>query len=309
MIRHNLPWLESPFFKAELAASALSEKEKESIIQFAEHGYLIFDPGIQRDVIDLAREKLEPRYNEAAQERPTDREASYKLQDEWQHNEPVKKIASAPAIMQMLELLYRRRPLPFQTLNFRAGSQQDTHSDMIHFSSVPERFMCGVWVALEDITEEMGPLHFYPGSHKLPFYSLTEMDIPASRSKASKNIYMDYEDYYVVFIQEVIKSLELQKKILTLKKGQAMIWAANLLHGGEPILRQGASRHSQVTHYYFDNCTYYTPLFTDFVLKDIYLRHITDIATGERIENKYLGKAVKLEGKKELIKKLFLKTK
>ena len=30
--------------------------------------------------------------------------------------------------------------------------------------------MCGVWVALEDITEDNGPLHYYPGSHRLPDY-------------------------------------------------------------------------------------------------------------------------------------------
>ena len=309
MIHHNLPWTESPFFEAELAAAELSEEEKHKAKYFAENGYLIFDSKVDDTVLEEAKKGLAPRYIAASQADPSNRELSYKLQDEWRVNENVKMIAAAPAIMDTLRLLYRRRPIPFQTLSFSAGSQQDTHSDMIHFSSVPERFMCGVWVALEDITEEMGPLHYYPGSNKLPFYSLTEMGVPASRSRKSKNHYMDYEDYYILFIKEVIKNLGLQKKQLTIKKGQAMVWAANLLHGGEAITRPGATRHSQVTHYYFEGCTYYTPLFTDFVLKEIFLRYITDISTGERIENNYLGKTVKEETKKDLLKRLLSFTK
>lgn len=304
MIQHNLPWTESPFFEAELAASNLPEEDKQKAKYFADNGYLIFDAGLDDAVYEDAKKLLAPRYIANGKANPGNHEAGYKLQDEWRFNENVKKIAAAPEIMRTLQFLYHRRPIPFQTLSFSAGSQQDTHSDMIHFSSVPERFMCGVWVALEDITEEMGPLHYYPGSHKLPFYSLTEMGVPAARSRESDNRYMDYEDYYVIFIKEVIKSLGLQKKQLLLKKGQALVWSANLLHGGEPITRPGATRHSQVTHYYFEDCTYYTPLFTDFVLKEIFLRYITDISTGERIENKYLGKTVKNEGKKDILKKL-----
>src|SRR5439155_23973453 len=79
--------------------------------------------------------------------------------------------------------MYGRRAFPFQTLNFPVGTQQHFHTDSIHFSSVPERFMCGVWVALEDITEENGPLVYYPGSHRWPIYAaehlgqcLTTMD-------------------------------------------------------------------------------------------------------------------------------------
>ena len=32
--------------------------------------------------------------------------------------------------------------------------------------------MCGVWVALEDVTEGSGPLDYLPGSHKLPVLTM-----------------------------------------------------------------------------------------------------------------------------------------
>ena len=53
-------------------------------------------------------------------------------------------------ILSLFSTLYGRRAWPFQTLNFPVGTQQHYHSDSVHFSSVPERFMCGVWVDLED---------------------------------------------------------------------------------------------------------------------------------------------------------------
>ena len=54
----------------------------------------------------------------------------------------------------MLFSLYGREPFPFQTLNFPYGSRQHYHSDAVHFNSLPKGFMCGVWVALEDIHED-----------------------------------------------------------------------------------------------------------------------------------------------------------
>jgi Phytanoyl-CoA dioxygenase (PhyH) len=232
-----------------------------------------------------------------------------RIQDAWKYNENVKKIALAEEILKKLTLLYRRRPIPFQTLNFNVGTQQPTHSDMIHFSSVPERFMCGVWMALEDVHQDNGPLHYYPKSHKLPFYEMKDMGIKGSEGLRMKNEYMDYSDYYEKFIAAVVDNLSLEKKTLNIKKGQALIWSANLLHGGEKINTPGSSRHSQVTHYYFENCIYYTPLFSDIAIKKMEMRTITDISTGQTVENKYMGTVIetKRPPKPTLFRKLIKK--
>ncbi|MCJ8210834.1 phytanoyl-CoA dioxygenase family protein [Mucilaginibacter sp. RS28] len=291
-IKHNLPWTESPFFEQELAASGLSDQDKEFVKNFATNGYVIFDPQLDDVVIEGIKNELVEAHQKYAEKNKKVHFSPHRIQDAWQFNEHVKQVAVHQPILDKLELLYRRRPIPFQTLNFDRGTQQKTHSDMIHFSSIPERFMCGVWVALEDVTEDNGPLHYYPGSHKLPFYDMADMGVKASDSLKMKNGYMNYNDYYETFIEEVTKGLGLQKEKLLIKKGQALIWAANLLHGGEVINKAGTTRHSQVSHYYFENCTYYTPLFTDMLLKKIFLRDIVDIATGQHVPNKYLGDVV-----------------
>ena len=59
--------------------------------------------------------------------------------------------ASLPEVVDLLTFLYGRRPVPFQTLDFCTGTHQELHSDEFHFDSLPPRFMCGVWIALEPI--------------------------------------------------------------------------------------------------------------------------------------------------------------
>lgn len=60
-----------------------------------------------------------------------------------------------------------------------------------------------------------------------------------------------------------------------------MIWSANLFHGGKRQADGRRTRWSQVTHYFFENCNYYTPLQSEESIAMVYLRSVTDIASGE----------------------------
>ena len=87
------------------------------------------------------------------------------IQDALRDDADVRAIAANPAVLALLGKLIGRPAFPFQTLNFPVGIQQDAHSDPVHFSSLPERFMCGVWLAMEDVAEGSGPLFYHLGSH------------------------------------------------------------------------------------------------------------------------------------------------
>ena len=56
----------------------------------------------------------------------------------------------------------------------------------------------------------------------------------------------------VSYWEEKIKEKPYQRELGILNKGQAIIWHANLLHGGAPQTNKAKSRNSQVTHYYFE---------------------------------------------------------
>jgi ectoine hydroxylase-related dioxygenase (phytanoyl-CoA dioxygenase family) len=180
-------------------------------------------------------------------------------------------------VLELLAGLYDRKPLPFQTLNFPVGTGQHVHSDAVHFNSRPPGYMCGVWVALEDIDLENGPVEYYPGSHKLPEITIEDVDragyVKHSYVERFRTALLDirhanrpgtrYADFvyksYETFIGDMIKQLGIEPHYATLKKGQALVWAANLLHGGSRQRDKGRTRHSQVTHYFFESCQYYTP--------------------------------------------------
>jgi hypothetical protein len=62
-----------------------------------------------------------------------------------------------------------------------------------------------------------------------------------------------------VWQQEVIEHQFVKQQFLP-RRGELLIWHANLLHGGEPVQDRYSRRWSQVVHYFFANCLYTTPM-------------------------------------------------
>jgi hypothetical protein len=245
----GVPYVESPFF-TEIFNDDYSDKV---ILEIARN--------LNRDgfaIIDFP----DPSLPDLAQNIISDLTLNYdfdntdggmRTQDAWKSNPSVKAIANNSEILRILEQLFGRKPFPFQTLNFPVGTQQHFHTDSIHFSCMPERFMCGVWVALEDVQIGSGPLEYYPGSHLWPIYTHEQLGIDVRSRPGS-------QEMYEKFWEKLIKSSGIERKVFYAKKGQALIWLSNLLHGGFEEVVDKKTRWSQVTHYYFENCIYFTPL-------------------------------------------------
>jgi len=49
-------------------------------------------------------------------------------------------------------------------------SGSDAHQDYVHFPIHPNDHIIGVWIALEDIHDDVGPLYLVPTSHKEPLF-------------------------------------------------------------------------------------------------------------------------------------------
>ncbi|MBE7217852.1 MAG: phytanoyl-CoA dioxygenase family protein [Caulobacteraceae bacterium] len=181
-----------------------------------------------------------------------------RIQDAWLRSRAVLRLATLPKVTRLLDLAYGRPAFAFQTLNFRVGTQQPTHADAIHFHSAPERFMCGVWTALEDIAPGSGPLAYRPGSHKLPVLTMRAAGVNRSPPEPE-----DYGRTYVPALARRLDASGLPETTAVLRKGEALVWAANLAHGGSPITDPGSTRRSLVTHFFFKGCLYHTPLVSD----------------------------------------------
>jgi Phytanoyl-CoA dioxygenase (PhyH) len=237
--------------------------------KFERDGYLTFDPEIPDAVLDGVLEDLEPRYLRKGSSPQLIDGVLYspgtpRIRDAWRISANVKRIALAPRVMAVLESLYGRMPRCFQTLNFEVPTQQAPHSDSMHFSPVPTpTYMCGVWVALEDIDMDNGPLIYYPGSHKLPFLDYDDVPFKANAEDFSESLEFSKarNQQYENHVSNLIEQYGFKPEYGIINKGQALIWAANLLHGGAPLRDRKRSRNSQVSHYLFEGCdSYYTAM-------------------------------------------------
>lgn len=285
----GVPLIESPVFSMELAQMRLSPAEREIAAHLNRDGYAILDfpdPDIDSRIARI-RARFAPEFdiddNDAAAVKTT---GKGRIQDAWRDDADVRAIAANAEVLDLLSRLYGRRAFPFQTLNFPVGTQQHLHTDSVHFSSVPERFMCGVWLAMEDIGESAGPLCYVPGSHKWPIVS--NMMIGRRGWGQEGLAQVPYHDAW----NAMIAANDAPVERLLAKKGQALIWCANLLHGGSPQTDPTRTRWSQVTHYFFDDCVYYTPAFSDEPLGRLALREIVDVADGTSKPNLYLGEEI-----------------
>jgi hypothetical protein len=288
----GIPLVESPLFQHAVDGLGLTTVERAIALQLHEQGFALIDfPDVQ---IEQRTKRMKGNLASAFQINFDDPLATkndgleLRVQDAWKFDDDVKQVAANQNIIALLSKIYGRRAFPFQTLNFPVGTQQSLHSDSIHFSSIPERFMCGVWLALEDVTADAGPLMYIPGSHKWPILSNAVIGRSGDQNRGRSA-----QDPFQAAWQALIDASGIERESFLPKKGQALIWAANLLHGGDRQIDPTRTRWSQVTHYYFDNCIYYTPAFSDEPLGDLDLRTITNIATGEIEPNMYLDEEVR----------------
>ena len=272
----GVPIIESPFF-SDFIASHYFDDAQQSIAQDLNlYGFALL-PNFFDQIAHQAqhiRRDLQPLFDQCKKsgEDPKQGIFTNRIQDAFKRSQTVKRLATDPRMLALLSKLYGRQAFAFQTLNFECGSQQAVHSDAVHFHSLPERFMCAVWIALEDVTLDSGPLLYYPGSHNLPVYDSRQVGFTPSHSTK--------QDVYEPLWNKLIETHRLRKQVFTAKAGDALIWTANLLHGGEPILRAGSTRWSQVTHYYFEGCRYYTPMHSDLIEGKVAHRDPINITMG-----------------------------
>ncbi|WP_088183227.1 phytanoyl-CoA dioxygenase family protein [Sphingobium sp. Z007] len=286
----GIPLIESPLFYAQKASLGLTDEEDRIATSLHEKGYAVFDfPDAQLEArIDRIKHSLAPHYATNLADPNSDKTVGERrIQDAWSFDEDVHAIAVNQAVLDLLGKLYGRPAFPFQTLNFPVGTQQEAHSDSVHFSSLPERFMCGLWLAMEDIGPDAGPLFYYPGSHRWPIMT---NGLIGRRDEGIK--LGSAQDPYGPAWKAICDAYGAQPEVLTARKGQALIWCANLLHGGSYQNNPKLTRWSQVTHYYFEDCIYYTPAFSDEALGRLDLRTPVAISDGKPRPSRHLGEIV-----------------
>jgi len=155
----------------------------------------------------------------------------------------IREALSTPAILEFLKAIFEEAPVLTQSLTFQEGSQQGLHQDTAYVVYNEPLKLAASWIALEDIEEGSGELRYVVKSHRLP-------DFPFSNArKDSHGVPTEEVNRYLSWLSSQSAQSGLQEQTFLAKKGDALIWHADLAHGGAAIKKEGSTRQSLVGHY------------------------------------------------------------
>ncbi len=223
------------------AFKKLAVQRQEELLSWSENGYVILKGFFSPERVKQINKEVEH-----LDESKKAQWVGNKMMFAIHYSDIMLRAGADPELMKIIDLLMGKEMELFQSINFLTGSEQRTHSDSVHMSTFPYGNIIAAWIALESTTHQNGPLHYYPGSHKLPYIVNSDYDNTGSNYFLGDKDYSVYEDK----IASVLDEHHFERKLLFAESGDVLLWHSNLLHGGEPHHDKTLTRKSLVTHYY-----------------------------------------------------------
>jgi len=236
------------------AVGEITDADAELLAHYIDHGYVVFPKATDESVIDEFLAVFETAWNappdgiflhSKGQYLPMDRKFYDEVSKVGEMHtcfERAGELIFPPAVLRFLNQIYERLPVAFQTMTMRKGSEESLHIDTGPLTLTEPMSMAASWLALEDVQPLSGEFQFIPGSHHLP--ELLHYGTDKGHSG-------DYQEYDRV-LKDTLRMCEesgLETKTFMAKKGDVLIWHADLMHGGAPIQDRQQTRKSLVTHF------------------------------------------------------------
>jgi hypothetical protein len=258
-------WPDAPnvadIIQGKLDIGQISERQAEKLRFWVENGYVILEKAIEPSLVDRAAQDLDHAYAGAFPGLKFECNAVERNHMHWRADINPRDLMFADPIAEFLGLIFEAKTFASQTLGFLRGSAQEGHQDSAYVVySIPRQF-AATWTALEDVTIGAGELFYYPGSHRFEDFIYQERYKSVSEAQRMTGL----EDARPA-VERHVQSLEkratqrgIPKMPFAAKKGDVLVWHADLVHGGNPVSRE-TTRKSIVTHY----CPkHLTPLFSE----------------------------------------------
>ncbi len=240
-----IPWFDGPdadkHIHSLLASGSINEAEARAMTDFVVNGYIVLSEKLADNLLDTACLEIDKAI--AGKYQGYEYGSSQRLEQLHHQCDAIREIWLHPMIHRMLGLLFGEKSQPCQSLVYVFGSQQDSHQDSIHLTPFPAGYMCGVWVALEDVKKGSGELLVYPGSHRLPRVRMKDVDC--------KKVAGDWQEFgqkVVTHWADLLKEYKFEPVPYLASRGSVLIWHENLMHAGSIRSDTSISRRSIVTH-------------------------------------------------------------
>ena len=249
----TLPWFMQPNAREAAASRGCPAGIRPLIEAFLDKGYVHISGSVSPQICDRIVDRFRTFERVHA-----DKLAPFRLADgHWPRlvnmhlavPELFELFSHNPQALAVQDFLFGAETCLYTSLFYERGSTQPIHRDTPYFCTRPEYRYFGMWVALEDVDEDNGPLMVMEGGHLLH-----ELDRPAiARSVLGQGAPIPPDstplfDAYNQRVAEQGKALGLTVRTLPVKKGDTIIWHPHLPHGGAPIRDPARTRFSFVMH-------------------------------------------------------------
>ena len=239
--------------RGKLDRGLIPEEQGKQLEHWIEHGYVVIPKAVSDEVVDLVNADLESAWRGEGPSlwiehfengrilvepiRPDLQHKPHKLLDIYAVSDASRRTIFSRPILDFLALVFGRPPMAFQSLSFLRGTGQPIHQDSAYvLVSSPMEFAAS-WIALEDVRPDSGALEYYAGSHRMKEYLFQ------GKYKSMPEHDPDHQRY-LDSLHEQAQEMGLSREKFFPRKGDALIWCADLAHGGSKDIAPGSTRRS-----------------------------------------------------------------
>jgi phytanoyl-CoA hydroxylase len=252
-------WIDRSDWQQHLAAHRLDDEQIKLVEHFVEDGYVILEQAVPMEKVDAFQRKIEKSFRDGNSsvlyQRPGESESrpltepidrlGTRIVDSFVAIPEALDIFTSPRLVRFLSTIFDDTPHLFQSLSFDQGSQQGLHQDTAYVVVNRPLELAACWIALEDVQQGSGELMYAPGSHRNP-----EFDFGGNRKYWDPTADgMEAHDRWAKHLRDEAAKNPKGMKTFLAKKGDILVWHADLAHGGSPVTRPELTRQSLVGHF------------------------------------------------------------
>lgn len=172
---------------------------------------------------------------------PADRAHRIKLNDLYLASEGIRSVLLGDRVVSLVGSLLGATPVLCNSLNLERSSAQDYHADSLFMTPRTRGALVAIWMALEPVHPDSGPLRLYPGSHLIPAPPFSDGSQHAIDAELPA---------WAAAMQHELDTRALQPVHVLAGAGDLVVWHADLMHGAAPITDPTLTRKSLVAHYF-----------------------------------------------------------
>ena len=119
---------------------------------FNKNGYVVIDLNLSKNYLNhVIKDILQLEIKSDTKKNPEiyHYNESPRIVEGYKKSKFIKGLCLNKKIISLLNYFYEKKPVPINSINFIKGTNQPLHSDYIHFSSNPHKYLAAAWIALE----------------------------------------------------------------------------------------------------------------------------------------------------------------